>query len=163
MSATKVGWGLTKLSPLLVCLLVSSPAWGMDLALTGAWTLSSGPGEVVAGSDLPSSYESTSGEMAAAVFNTTGADDAWRVDISGTGTSWPAALHLFARRTGDGLGAGAIQDGTGYQELSAISASFFSGAGDRTDIPLQLKLTGVSIQIAPGEYRATVMCTVGDL
>jgi len=94
------GWGLTKLSLLLVCLLVSSPAWGMDLALTGAWTLSSGPGEVVAGSDLPSSYESTSGEMAAAVFNTTGVDDAWRVDISGTGASWPAALHLFAAAPG---------------------------------------------------------------
>ena len=163
MSATGVWRGLTKLSPLLVCLLLSSPAWGMDLALTGAWRLSSGPGEVVAGSDLPSSYESTSGEMAAAVLNTTGTEDAWRVDISGSGTSWPAALHLFARRTGDGLGAGLIQDGGSYQELTAVSASFFSGTGDRTDIPLQLRLTGVSIQIPPGNYTATVVCTVVDL
>ena len=120
----------------------------------GNWSLTIDSGDLVggAGTDLIETYESGADETLIAISNMAGNEDNWRVDVRRTDTSWHGDLRLWVRRTGDGSGAGSITGGTSYQEVSSTDGAFFSGAGDRSGIPIQLQLTGVSLQVPPESY-----------
>jgi len=137
---------------------------GIDIAVSGTWTLTSGPSDLAAGagSDLPPSSESSVDQAAITISNTAGDADNWRVDARRSDTTWNGNLVLWVKRTADGVGGGSITGGTAYQEVSTTDASFFSGSGDRNGITLQLKLSGVSIQVPPNTYSTSVVYTVVD-
>jgi hypothetical protein len=132
--------------------------------VSGAWSLTLGADDLQAGagSGLNSTYESGNSQAAVTVSDTTDPLDTWRLDVSRTDAAWDSRLTLSVRRTGDGTGQGALSGGTGYHEIGLMDSTFFSGAGDRLSVPLQLKLTGVSLQIPPGAYSTTVTYTVVD-
>lgn len=118
-----------------------------------------------AGSDLVGAYESATDAGSLTISGTAGNDDAWRVEVRRTdSTNWHSNFILSVKRTGDGSGDGAITGGTGYQKISNESNdTFFSGAGDRSGIPLQFKLGGMSLQVPPATYSTTITYTVVDI
>ena len=134
-----------------------APPISIDVA--GSWFLTIGPGDLIAGagSNLTSTYDSNPNQVSIAVTNATGL---WEVDVSCQSSHWDNALHLWVRRTGNGVGSGFVFGGTAYLQLSTNSALFFMGWRDRTNIPVQLRLTGVSVQLPPDTYLATVTYTV---
>ena len=69
-------------------------------------------------------------------------------------------MKLWIQRTGDRSGKGTISGGTTYQEVTATDQEFFNGTKDRTNIPVQLQLRGVSVQKPPDTYMTTVWFTV---
>jgi hypothetical protein len=115
-----------------------------------------------AGTGFVDTYESATIQATITIRNSTGSSDTWRVDVLRTDANWHSDLALYVRRTGDGSGSGPIIGGAAYQQVGPSYGSFFSGAGDRTDIPIQVKLTGVSVHTAPGGYSTTVIYTVVD-
>lgn len=158
--------GLTK----WILLLAALGAYGagsdaaMDIAAAGTWSPTAGPSDLIAGagSDLTSSYQSISDQLLLAISNTSGNDDNWRVDVRRSDTNWHASFVISVKRTGDGIGGGSIAGGSAYQSAGVSDAAFFSGAGDRDGIPIQLQISGVSVQIPPDTYSTAIIFTVVD-
>lgn len=151
---------------LLLFLLISSYGicWAIDIKSTGSWSetidsldLQAGPG-----SDLIGTYESASNQIKINVESTM---QNWRVDVKKSDTNWHSNFQLYIRRTSDGTGnpQSSISGGTTYQQVTDIDQSLFNGYRERTDIDVQLKLTGVSIQIPPDTYATTVNYTVVEI
>jgi len=137
---------------------------GTSITVTGAWFETIDKNDLIsgAGSDLKDTYTSVSGQVSIDISGTTGPTDAWRVDVRKQDDNWNNNLHQYVRRTSDGSG-GSVGGGASYQSVTDIDTPFFSGSGDATDIKVQLRLTGVSIQIPPSSYSAVLYYTVVDI
>ena len=134
-----------------------------DITVTGSWseTIDASDLQAGAGSDLIDTYESASDQVTIDVFGQGG--NPWRVDVKKVDTNWHSSFHLYVKRTSDGIGEEPISGGTSYQEVSDTDQSFFTRRKDRTNINVQLKLNGISVQIPPDTYITTVYYTVVDI
>lgn len=137
----------------------------ISISSTGNWseTIDALDLQAGAGSDLIDTYESAADQVSIDISGTTGPTDDWRVDVKKVDTTWHSSFHLYVKRTSDGTGSGSISGGTIYQEVTGTDQSFFSGSGDRSAAYIQLKLSGVSIQIPLETYTTTVYYTVVDI
>lgn len=147
---------------LLACLICSGGiCWAISITATGSWpeTIDSDDLQAGAGSDLISTYESAADAVTIDISATVGD---WGLDVKKIDTNWHSNLHLHVKRTSDGDGLGSISGGDAYQEVTDTDQSFFSGNDDRSSITVQLKLTGVSIQVPSDAYTTTVYYTVSD-
>jgi hypothetical protein len=131
-----------------------------DITVAGDWfrTIDKTDLTAGAGSDLASQYESATGVTTVSIANTSGAT--WRVTARRSDATWNSNVSLWVKRTSDGSGSGSISGGTTYVQLSALDTEVFSGTGDRSNVTLQFKLTGMSKSVAPGTYSTTVIYTV---
>ena len=138
-------------------------AGAIDVVVTGDWSRTITTADLVGGigTDLASSYESASNQVLISISNTTGPGDAWRIDVHRTDGTWSGSLTVSVKRTG--TGGGSVAGGAAYQAITTSAVSFFTGSDDVTDIPIQLKLDGMSLQIAPDTYSTTVTITVVDI
>lgn len=136
--------------------------WAISIVTTGTWseTIDASDLAAGAGSNLISSYESASNAVSMDISATIGN---WGVDVKKIDTNWHGDFHLYVQRTSDGTGSGTISGGGTYQEVSDSDLNFFSGSDDRSNVDIQLKLTGVSIQVSPDVYTTTIYYTVFDL
>jgi len=141
--------------------LISSSAASIEITSTGNWSVTIDSSNLIngAGSDLNSTYESTTYQVSLTISSTSGS---WRVDVRKANTNWHTDLHLWVRRTGDGSG-GSVSNGTVYQELTGTDQPFFTGSDNVSGITLQLKLSGMSVQVPPDTYTATIYYTVVDI
>ncbi len=135
--------------------------WAISITVTGSWseTIDASDLQAGAGSDLVSTYESAADAVSISISDPSGN---WTIDVKKIDTNWHSNLHLNVKRTSDGTGPGSISGGDAYQEITDIDQNFFSGNGDRSNVNVQLKLTGISIQVAPDTYSTTVYYTVYD-
>jgi len=135
--------------------------WPISIIVTGNWyeTIDASDLQAGAGSDLISTYESASDTVSIDISSTAGN---WGLDVKKVDDNWHSNLHLHAKRASDGTGSGTISGGDAYQEVTDTDLSFFSGSEDRSNVNVQLRLTGVSIQVPPDAYTATVYYTVSD-
>ena len=131
----------------------------INIEVTGNWseTINAARLQAGAGSDLIDTYESAVDVAYIDISATTGS---WSIDIRKVDTNWHANFHLYVRRTSDGNGSGSISGGSSYQEITDTDQSFFGGNRARSYVDLQLRLTGVSIQVPPDIYTTTVYYTV---
>jgi len=137
-----------------------------DIGGTGGWTdlvISSSDLQGGAGTDLQGSYTSGEGATTLNVTGTSGSDDAWKVQVRMDNTSWQSEVILSVQRKGDGSGAGSISNGTSYTTVGTSDVYFFEGTGDKTDIPVQYEISGMSISMPPGTYSTTLTFTVVDI
>jgi len=148
------------LSTVLTVCLGTSLAAG-DITATGGWTEVIDAGDLVsgAGSDLQSVYESATD---ATILDVTPAFDFYDVYVRRSDTNWSGDFSLYIKRTGDGTGAGSISFGASYKEVTTVDTKFFSGYMSRTGIPIQYKLSGMSVNIAPDSYSTTIIFTIVD-
>ena len=150
---------------LIGLIFLGTKAWAIvSITVTGDWseTINASDLQAGAGSDLISTYESVSNTVSIDISGTAGVSDNWRVDIKKVDSVWHNSFHLYVKRTSDGAGAGSVSGGASYQEVTDIDQSFFSGDNDRSNINVQLKLDGVSIQVPPDNYTTTIYFTVID-
>jgi len=135
--------------------------WAISITVTGSWseTIDALDLQAGAGSDLISTYESAAEAVSIDISATSGN---WGLDVKKIDTNWHSNLHLHVKKTSDGTGSGSISGGDSYQEVTDIDQSFFSGNGDRSNVNVQLKLNGVSIQVPPDTYTTTIYYTVTD-
>ncbi len=129
------------------------------ITVTGSWSETIDASDLVAGagSGLIGTYESNSDQI---VLDIDVRKGNFRVDVSKINTYWHSDFQLYVRRTSDGTGDGEISGGTSYQEITDTYQSFFTFKKDRTGINLQLKLSGVSVQVAPDTYTTTAYYTI---
>ena len=134
--------------------------WAISISAPGSWPQTINASNLTggAGSNLTPTYESDP----AAVSITITAAGNWKVQVKTIASTLPGSLHLYIQRTSDGSGLGSISGGNSYQEVTDIDQDFFSGNIDRSNVSIQLELTGVSIQVPPDTYTATIQYTVSD-
>jgi hypothetical protein len=145
--------------------MLPASAAALDLTTTGSWsrTITAADLRSGAGSDLYDTQESSTDEVTLDISSATGAGDQWRVDVHRLDATWPSGVHLWVRRTGDGSGSGSISGGASYHEITTSDSEFFSGFGDRSDINLQFRITGMSLSVPPDAYSSSVSYTVVDI
>jgi hypothetical protein len=148
---------------LLVLVQTGQSAHAIDLELTGTWTITIDSGDLAAGpgTDLTAIYESPADQVLVDILNSMGGGDSWRIDVKKSDVSWNSNLSVYARRTSDGFG-GSVSGGESYQIITNSDQSLFTGTDDITDIGMQYKINGVSININPNNYATTIIYTVVD-
>lgn len=145
-----------------ILIFLSVPARpAITLEVLGSWTESIDAVDLIAGagSDLTDSYESASNAIE---VNITSSGTSWQMDIRKVDGNWHGDFVLYARRTADGTGVGTISGGDAYQQITGVDNLFFSGTKGRTGVNVQLKLSGVSIQVPPDTYITTVYYTITE-
>jgi len=136
---------------------IESEAIGIDVS--GSWNLTISANDLIAGpcSGLKSDYESSADAI---TINVSDSEDEWRVYLRKVDQSWHGDFCLFIKRTSSDYG---VSGGTDYQEITDSNRSFFYTSREENNvsgIKVQLKLSGVSINIPPGTYITTVYYTI---
>lgn len=146
---------------LLLSLAIAAP--GADVSSVGNWTETIDASDLIAGagSNVTSQYESVTGSTTLDIVNTAGGS--WRIVARRSDGTWHGNLTLFVRRTSDGSGSGSVLSGASYVQLSTLDTEIFTGTGDRTNIAVQLKLTGMSKDVSPNTYSSGIIFTVTSL
>lgn len=88
----------------------------------------------------------------------------WQIQVSKNDLEWNEALELYIRRTGDGKSDynNKPQNGYYYQKIDANSTFLFSGQGWINLIPLQIKITGLSVTLPAKSYATEIIFTLLD-
>ncbi len=150
----------------LLCIVsLQSPLYAIDIYATGGWTnlvINSSHLSGGTGSNLADSYESTVDATKLSITGTSGASDIWEVQIRKSTSSWASGATLYVKRTGTGSGIGGISGGTLYMAVGESDVLFFSGNGDRANIPIRYKISGLSISVPQGTYSTPITFTVVD-
>lgn len=139
-------------------------AWALDLSVSGSWTeiIDSNDLQSGAGSDLTSETTSLSNQTDASISSTTGSSDLWEVEVNRSDTNWDSGVQLWVRRTSDGTGSGSISGGASFTEVTAVDSAFFSGGGDRSGVEIELRITGLAVDVPVDTYITSVTYTVID-
>lgn len=141
-----------------------------SLTVTGSdWTvtsLSSASTITKAGKN----YEPTASELSLSTqtYIKVSALLAWGIRIQQTSTlNWDTSLKIYAQRMGDGIGGAAISGGTTPVEVSTQIGTFFTGSLNlgfsKESIPIQYKITGLSVLLPAKTYTTTITYTVYGL
>ena len=149
---------------LLVAIQIGQPVYAIDVDINGAWSVTIDSSDLVAGagSILKKIYESPADQVLVDILNTMGGGDTWRIDVKKSDISWNSDILVYARRTSSGSG-GTVTGGETYQEITNSDQSLFIGVADVSDIGMQYKIDGVSIDINPNNYSTTIIYTVVDI
>lgn len=125
----------------------------------GDWVETIGASKLVAGagSDLQPQIESVSGATILTISNAPGS---WILRARFSGTGGHPDVSVQVKRTSTGSGAGRIDGGTTYTELTGLDAEICSGTESREGIALQFRLTGLSCHVSPDTYVSSIIFTV---
>ncbi|MBM3498784.1 MAG: hypothetical protein FJX74_08945 [Armatimonadetes bacterium] len=149
----------------LCALSTESPAAG--LAVMGSCQVMVGPQWLIQATRGRATLPYT-GEPAAVLLSVTGMSSplaGWRVEVRREGGAWPEGMKLWVRRSGDGVGAGRLSGAHGFTEITPSGTLLCLGQGDRTGIPLQFRITGLSLHAPVGAHMAGVsygLITIGE-
>jgi len=165
-----LGWSVVKKTVLLFAISVTFlilsglSACAVDVYAVGGWTFTIDSSCLVggAGSNLIDSFESKLDATVINITGTGGSGDAWQVQVRKSSVSQLHGATLYVKRTGDGSGSGTVHGGSSYVAVETSDTDFFEGSGDRTDITVQYKVSGISINVPPGTYSTVITFTVVD-
>jgi len=143
-------------------LLAAQQAWGADIIVTGSVVQVAETPRLMARPKAPldPAYLSAKDEILLSVCNLPSPDAIWRVDVRRDSSEWPAGMKLEVRRTGDGIGEGAITGRRGFTEVGRTYRTLCSGTGDRMNIPLQIRISGYPLDLDVGTHVTGIIYTV---
>ena len=105
-------------------------------------------------------YMTSDGGVTLSIVGAATNASSWRIDVRRESARWPSGVRLWVRRSGAGMGSGRIRGGETFQEVTPTSTFLCSGSGDRLNVPLQIKVTGLSFQTPVGTYTAALAYTL---
>lgn len=171
------------LSFAMILMITALASHAQSISVTGNWAANvSSTAVTEAGNDYGTGYiiESTSNQIyidVTASQSTGGAGQPWwwclyfsciigpndwEVKVSQSDINWDSRLKLHVKRTGSGSASG-VTLGTIYTTISTSPQTFFRGTNDAFLIPVQYKLSGMSVLIPTGTYNTNVVYTVMDI
>ncbi len=146
----------------------------INIDVSGNWSYSLMASDLMeAGSDFSGTYTSSSNQVLIDVFQdfflyNLFLNYRWRIDVMKSDIDWDSNLILQARRTGNGnpfwnFFPGNVTGGLSYQQITNSNQSFFNGRKSRYNIPIQYRISGVSVLIPAKTYITTIVYTVTEL
>lgn len=148
---------------LFLCLFSSGTAMlpgaaeGLDVIVSGGWRF---PLRTSFWSSPDPSVQSTPGSAAISVVNAGNTREQWGIEVRIQGSPLPEGVKLWVRRSGSGHGAGWIRSGLGFIPVGESPVLLFSGIGDRMQVPLQLKVGGITPRTPGGMIQTSLVFTV---
>ncbi len=113
-----------------------------------------------AGDDLNDRYESDRGQTQLTIDNSI---NRWQLKVRRTAINWPDDVVLEIRRTSDGTDSGTPPTGgETYIEITTWDTILFSGEGNRSDIDLQFRMRGISVELGIKDYFTEITYTVEE-
>ncbi len=122
------------------------------------------------GLDFPSSIESEPTVNISVLYNDNSNAKAnpnqkWRIFINKSDLIWNPSLTVEAIRTGSGKNMihkvfQLISDGESYQEITDVPSYFFKGRSEIAYIPLQFRISGLSVVLGANSYETNIVLTV---
>lgn len=116
------------------------------------------------GSDLRSEWDSPAPVARITIRRAGGRGQGWQVFIRRADVRWPPGVTLQACLTDGGQGGTVLSDylcqSQRFVTVGAQDALFFWGSGNPTDIGVALRLRGMSLDVEPGTYAASVVYTI---
>lgn len=133
------------------------PIEAAELKVSGNWP----PFRLTTTPTLSNQPVSTAGAVLLSVVNTSNTSSFWiiRAEVINP-NPYSSNIGLLLRRTGDGLGPGWISGGKTLSQLGTRPLELIRGKGDRTNIPLQLKVTSFSPVTIPGMWDQQIRFTL---
>jgi hypothetical protein len=92
----------------------------------------------------------------------------WKIHIQKADIDWNPNIVIETKRTGDGnrpwyrSGSVKINDGLTYQTITNTPMYFFSGKDEIFYIPIQIKISGISLTMGAKDFETNIMLTVYD-
>lgn len=155
-----------------VAILVFIMTAGFPAVFAAGVTVTGGYGFVIdqsdlsggAGSNFNPEHSSPADAILITIDGMLSDSDSWQILVRKENSLWQGGLGLSALRTATGTGTGSVSGGAVLPlALTAVDQLFFEGAGNRSDIPVQLTLDGVSVLIPADAYTATLVFTIVDI
>lgn len=90
--------------------------------------------------------------------------NSWQIQVSKNDLDWNSDLELWIKRAGNGTSEYDIktQNGEYYQKIEANNTFFFDGRGWIDAIPIQIKISGLSVTIPAKTYSTAILFTLID-
>ena len=132
-------------------------AEGLDVIVSGGWRF---PLRASFWSSPDPSLQSMPGSAALSVVNAGNTREQWGIEVKIQGSPLPEGVKLWVRRSGSGHGAGWIRNGLGFVPVGESPVLLFSGTGDRMQVPLQLKIGGITPRTPGATIRTSLIFTV---
>lgn len=156
----------------LLILSFSFNARSQNISATPGWNYSVTSGTISeAGSDYSVSPTSSTNQTLVSITGLALFGDTYTVRVHKLDSDWNNSLSLQVIRTGagtvSGFGSGTITGGLSYITLTNVSQVFFSGTSgflstSRNNIPIQYRISGLSVLLPVKTYTTTVVYTVSD-
>lgn len=91
----------------------------------------------------------------------------WRIFVHKTDLTWNNTLQLEVKRSGNGYkpesnGSPLLQDGENYLDISNTPTYFFKGKNEVAYIPIDVKVSGLSLTLGAKQYETNIVITVYD-
>ena len=88
----------------------------------------------------------------------------WHIDVKRTDINWDSSLSIYVKKTAEGTSnyGTTTTGGETFMEVTSSDQLFFQGAGWITDIPIQYKISGISVTIASDTYSTEITYTLLD-
>lgn len=163
---------MKELVRIIVLVLFSVTAYSQTISASPGWNYSVTSGTVSeAGSDYSISPTSATNQTLVSITGLGIFGDTFTVRVNKLDSDWNNNLSLQVIRTGagtaGGFGGGSITGGSSYITLTNSPQVFFSGttgflSGSRTSIPIQYRITGISVLLPVKTYTTTVVYTLSD-
>ena len=124
-----------------------------------------------AGNDFPASVENTNSVYVSLLYSSFwdkifSPNRKWRINIQKADLIWDPNLTLEIIRSGDGVrpwrGGINIHDGISYQTITNTPTYFFRGKNEVNTVPLDFKLSGVSVTMGATNFETNILLTVYD-
>lgn len=93
----------------------------------------------------------------------------WRIEVNKTDIDWIDEIELQIKRTGNGRNVGkkyagqsTIQGGDNFQTVTNSPLNFLNGTGQIGFIPIQFRLSGVSVVHGARDFETNIVFTIYD-
>jgi hypothetical protein len=126
-----------------------------------SWTPSVGTTPVsIAGNDYTNSTLTSSVNQSLLNVNSNGG---YKIRVNKNNIDWNAGLSLWVRRTGDGTSSSAtISPNVPFIQLTNLDQVLFTGNKNRSNIPLQFEIRGLSVLLPTKQYTTTIVFTISN-
>jgi hypothetical protein len=111
-----------------------------------------------AGTDFENQWENSADEL---YLDIDGESSSWTISVSKTNGPWNPHLSVSIKRIDNGLENNpTLAGGMSYLPLFDMSQIFYTGTGSASQVRHRFRLSGLSVQVPPGNYYTTVMFTI---
>ncbi len=84
----------------------------------------------------------------------------WSVTVYKSDINWNRSVKVYVRRTNNGSGSGSTWGGSNYRQIRNIPLTFLQGSGTLSNIYLQYKLSGISVNLPSNTYYTDIVYTL---
>ena len=148
---------------LFLTLISTSHVQGQVITVTNTVDFTFTSASILAGQNYSPEIESTSNAVLMSITGFKNKDN-WSVTVNKSDANWDTGVAVYVKRTTAGTGLGTVSGGTTYLQVLNTPQTFVTGTGKHvSDINLQYKLNGISVELEATTFYTDIVYTLYEL